>query len=249
MKKAIVFAGLIMIFATMACGGSAAPAATEAAPAATEAAPSATEAPAATEAPPATEASAEDPTFFTEDFSGGMDNWSQFQLGDGADETSKLSVTAGDFGVNVAINAEQMFAYFLYVPYTYENVGLKMKSTNKGANSYQTLLVCRATDSGWYEFAMQNDGLWYLYAFDAAAGKYNQIGNGGATNIKTGKETNEFGMDCVGDQIHLFVNGEELTGSPVKDTTFSEGQIGFSVASFDVIPVNVDVNFLEISER
>ena len=248
MKKIFVLAVLLMMLLS-ACGGSAPTAAPATEALATEA--PATEAP-ATEAPateaPATEAPAEAPAFFTEDFSGGMDNWSQFQLGDGAAETSKLSVTPGSSGVNVTIDTRQMFAYFLYTPYTYEDVSLKMNATNKGANSYQTLLVCRFTEAGWYEFAMQNDGLWYLYAFDMATGKYNQIGNGGATNIKTGKETNEIGMDCVGDQIHLFVNGEELTGSPVTNAAYSEGQLGFSVASFETFPVNVDVNSITISE-
>jgi hypothetical protein len=245
MKKLLLFISLLTVLA-LACGSAPATEAPATEAPATEA--PATEAP-ATEAP-ATEAPvAEAPAFFTEDFSGGMDNWAQFQLGNGATETSKLSVTPGDSGVNVTIDTKQMFAYFMYTPYIYENVGLKMSTTNKGANSYQTLLICRFNEAGWYEFAMQNDGLWYLYAFDLATGKYNQIGNGGATNIKTGKETNEFGMDCVGDQIHLFVNGQELTGSPVKNSDFPEGQIGFSVSSFETFPVNVDVHSIEISEK
>lgn len=246
MKKFFVFASLIAVLLT-ACGGSA-PAATEApATAAPATAAPATEAPVATEAP-ATEASAEAPAFFTEDFSGGMDNWSQLLLsGEGEAKPNKLTVTTGGSGVNINLDAKLMYLYYFYTPYTYDNVSLKMNATNKGANSFQTLLVCRATDAGWYEFAMQSDGLWFLYAFKD--GNYNQIANGGATNIKTGQATNEFGMDCVGDQIQLFVNGEELKGSPVKDTTYSEGQIGFSVSSLQVFPVNVDVNSIVIGEK
>lgn len=243
MKKIFVLAVLLMVLLS-ACGGSAPTAAP-----ATEAL-VATEAP-ATEAPateaPATEAPAEAPAFFTEDFSNGLDSWSQVLLsGEGEANPSKLTVTTGESGVNISLDAKLMYLYYFYTPYTYEDVSLKMNATNKGSNSFQTLLTCRATDAGWYEFAMQSDGLWYLYAFKD--GNYNTIGNGGATNIKTGKATNEFGMDCIGDQIHLFVNGEELKGSPVQDSTFSEGMIGFSVSSLQVVPVNADVNSITISE-
>jgi hypothetical protein len=242
MKKIFVFAVLLAVLVT-ACGGSA-PAATEAPAVAAPA----TAAPAAT-AVPATEAPAEAPAYFTENFSGGLDNWYQSLLsGEGDAKPDKLTVTPGGSGLNVNLDAKLMYLYYFYTPHTYDDVSLKMKVTNKGdSNSFQTLLVCRATDAGWYEFAMQNDGLWFLYAFKD--GNYNQIGNGGATNIKTGKETNEIGMDCVGDQISLFVNGQELTGSPVKDTTFAEGQIGFSVASLQIFPVNVDVNSIVIGEK
>lgn len=243
MKKFFVLASLLAILLT-ACGGSAP--ATEAPVVATEA--PATEAPVVATEAPATEAPVVAPAFFTEDFSGGLDNWSQLLLsGDGEADPGKLSVTTGGSGVNINLDAKLMYLYYFYTPYTYEDVSLKMNATNKGVNSFQTLLVCRAVEAGWYEFAMQSDGLWFLYAFKD--GNYNQIANGGANNIKTGEATNEFGMDCIGDQIHLFVNGEELKGSPVKDSTYSEGQIGFSVASLKLLPVNLDVNSLEIIEK
>lgn len=50
---------------------------------------------------------------------------------------------------------------------------------------------------------------------------------------------------CQGDQLTFIINGEEVAS--VRDTRFTEGQVGFSVSSFDIAGVGVEFEDFEVS--
>jgi hypothetical protein len=147
----------------------------------------------------------------------------------------------------VDVGDEDLYVYYMYLPEVYDDVALTMNAENRGRNNNNVSLVCRMNDdaSQWYEFSVLSGGLWYLYAYDNG---YNLVDNGGTNALKQGKEVNEYGMICNGDEITMTVNGKTI--KTYRDTTYSfrEGLVGFNISSLNVLPITVEVNWLDISE-
>jgi hypothetical protein len=78
--------------------------------------------------------------------------------------------------------------------------------------------------------------------------RYNRVANGGSLEIKQGKGVNEFSVVCQGDQLSLYVNGKKVTTAVDAKYSFGEGQVGIGVASTDVLPVTVTMDFFKVSE-
>ena len=177
------------------------PTATEPEPEPTE--PPATEAP-ATEAPAPTEEAPTSSEFFTEEFESEavLENWDSFSLGSGED--NKLVIKQEDDHLLFDLGDEDLYVYYMYQPYEYEDVSIKLNAENRGRNNNNVSLVCRMSEDGkeWYEFSVESGGVWYLYAVND---KYNIIDNGGTNALKQGKEVNEYRMDCNGDEITLYL--------------------------------------------
>ena len=144
------------------------------------------------------------------------------------------------------IPERDLYAYYIYDGVTYDNVRLDINYENRGVNSQQVSLICQMSDEGWYEFAVQSDGLWRLYAF---TDQFYQIASGGSKYIKTGKEVNEYTLICEGNTLSFFINGVEPTGSPHVDRKYALrwGEVGFSVSSLRATPVKVEVDWFAIT--
>ena len=149
------------------------PTATEPEPEPTE--PPATEAP-ATEAAPPTEDAPATSEFFTEEFDSedALANWDSFSLGSGED--NNLVIQQEDDHLLFDLGDEDLYVYYMYTPYEYEDVSIKLNAENRGRNNNNVSLVCRMNSEGtqWYEFSVESGGLWYLYAVDD---KYNVTAN------------------------------------------------------------------------
>ena len=215
-------------------------------PTATESAPEPTEVP-ATEAPPPTEEAAPASEFYTEEFDSenALANWESFTLGQGEDRN--LVIKQEDDHLLFDLGDEDLYVYYMYTPHEYEDVAIKLNATNRGRNNNNVSLVCRMNSEGtqWYEFSVESGGLWYLYAFDE---KYNTIANGGTQALKQGREVNEYGMTCQGDEITLYINGEELRSVTDNKYGLGSGLVGFNISSLNVLPITVEVNWFEIAQ-
>lgn len=141
-----------------------------------------------------------------------------------------------------------LFAYYIYEAFTYVNTQLDILVDNRGVNSQQVSLVCRLSDEGWYEWAVQSDGLWYL--FYANGNDYTIMANGGSTVIKQGKAVNQYTFICKGDKLSFAINGVEPKGSPYTDRKYAlrEGFAGFSISSLQFTPVKIEVDAFRIQE-
>ena len=204
-------------------------------------------APVVTEAPP-TEAPVVS-KFFTEEFDQdpGSD-WAIDILGPGADaHKDTVKVDFSDGTMRVELPEKDLYYYYTYSGFSYDNVRIDLRADNRGVNSNNISLTCRVSDEGWYEWSVGSDGLWYLYA---VTDKYNDIASGGTTFLKLGKEVNEFTMICNDKKISMFVNGQEIKQSPVTDNKFvlREGSVGFNISSINKVPVIVEVQWFKISE-
>ena len=205
-----------------------------------------------TEAPVATNTSvpeqpATNDEFFKEEFdtSAALDNWDSFTLGTGED--TDLVIEQEDDHVLFDLGAEDLYVYYMYLPYEYDNVTVTLNAENRGRNNNNISLVCRMNSDGtqWYEFSVESGGLWYLYAVD---GKYNIIDNGGTNALKQGKEVNEYSLTCDDNKITMTINGNKIKTVTETKYGFADGMVGFNISSLNVLPITVEVNWFEVKE-
>lgn len=185
--------------------------------------------------------------FFTEEFDSDP-QWYYEVLQDSQDsDPESVSVSFEDSLMIFEIPESFLYAYYLYQEYSYEDVRMEIKVENRGVNTQQVSLVCRFGDDGWYEWAVQSDGLWYLYF---VSGGFSRLTNGGSNDINQGKDVNVYALECQGDEISFFINGEEQRGSPYIDRNNSlrEGGVGFSISALRAVPVRIEVDYFTISE-
>ena len=100
--------------------------------------------------------------------------------------------------------------------------------TTGAENNNNISLICRYDpEVGWYEFNIANNGLYNIfYAEITSSGKiaYNRIANGGSNSIKQGKDVNEYGASCVGNELTLYINGDEVISYPEKKYGLRSGR-------------------------
>jgi len=186
----------------------------------------------------------EAPAFFTDDFSD-LSNWSyNVFLGD----ADKLTLSYDQGGIVARLDDVNLAVYFYYEPYLYNDVILDMTYRNQGRNSNNVNLVCRSSDAGWYEFTVQNDGLYQIWAYSDG---YNMLANGASTAINIGQDSNEITVGCVGNVLTLFINGVETRTITDSKYFLGQGQVGFSVnisPSNPVTPVIVSFDSFTIAQ-
>ena len=205
-----------------------------------------------TEAPVATNTSvpeqpATNDQFFKEEFDtrAALDNWDSFTLGSGED--TDLVIEQEDDHVLFDLGAEDLYVYYMYLPFEYDNVTVTLNAENRGRNNNNISLVCRMNSDGtqWYEFSVESGGLWYLYAVDDS---YNIVDNGGTNSLKQGKEVNEYQLVCNGDEITMYINGDKVKTVTETRYGYNDGMVGFNISSLNVLPITVEVNWFEIKE-
>jgi len=258
--RPLLFFVLMLLIVGLACsGGAAAP--TQAPPPTqpvqvipTEVPPEPTEVP-PTEAPAPTEPAApQAQQFFTEEFDDPLSNdWSIFTVTASTEaDPDKVTVEAQDGKLVWDFESEWVYYYLFYEAFTYEDVKIDVRADNRGRNNNNISLICRYDpDVGWYEFNIANNGLYDIYYAEVTSSgeiAYNRITNGGSNAIKQGKETNEYSISCKGDELSLTINGDEVNTVTEKNYGLRDGQVGVSVSSFNVLPILIEMDWIEISE-
>jgi hypothetical protein len=192
--------------------------------------------------------------FFTEEFDDPLSNdWSILTVtGSDAADPDKVTVESQDGQLVWNFDSEYVYYYIFYNPFTYEDVQVDVRADNRGRNNNNISLICRYDpDVGWYEFNIANNGLYDIYYAEVDSNGdigYNRITNGGSNAIKQGKEVNEYSISCKGDQLSLTINGDEVNTITEKNYGLREGQIGVSVSSFNVLPILINMDWIQISE-
>ncbi len=200
--------------------------------------------PPSTEPPP--QAPDEAPDYFTEEFDGLIPDWTYFLM---SGDENKMELTSGDGKLTFNLTGEELYVYLMYDPYTYTDVRIDARAENRGFNTNEVSLICRYDpDYGWYEFAIGNDGLYTIYAYDGTTQQYETLFNGGSTAIHSGKDVNEYTAICKGKTLALYINGVEARTITEKRFAFRDGQVGISTSSFDVLPIIVEWDWVTISE-
>jgi len=68
---------------------------------------------------------------------------------------------------------------------------------------------------------------------------------GGSQSINIGKASNDYVGVCDGQKLTLYING--VREHSVTDPVLRDGYVGVSVSSFEIVPVLVEVEWLDIS--
>jgi hypothetical protein len=187
--------------------------------------------------------------YFTETFQGDFSLWTR-DISQG--DSSKFSESQTSNGLHVQLDDTNLYVYYYYSPVTYQDVRIDLTYTNLAHNSNNINLICRKSSSGWYEFTVQNDGLWQIWAYDIITGQdYVMLADGGSTAILPGRQQNEITATCIGEKLTLYINGTLIKSLPYNQFFLSEGEVGFGVnisPNNQVTPVIVDFNSLTISK-
>lgn len=216
----------------------------------------ATEAP--TEVPPTEIVVATEPPqpmdYFTEEFDAtDFNNWSSFLLYDETySDPDKVTVETDGGRLVWSFDTEWVDYYLFYNAFEYEDVTVEVRAENRGKNNTAVGLVCRYDpEVGWYQFRIANNGLYVIEYYEILpSGKIrpNRIANGGSNDIKQGKATNEYSITCEGEELTLTINGAEVTTIPERKYGLNSGQIGVAVSSLNVLPIEVEMDWITISE-
>lgn len=181
--------------------------------------------------------------YYTTEFDGGLGDWVYF-LTSGQDDNFTASTENNK--LHVDIENTRTFIYFINDQLSVGDVRLDTKAENLGRNNNNVSLICRYSDQGWYEFNVWNNGEYDIYYYDNVVRKdYKLLFSGGSTEIKTGKDTNEYTAICQGDKLTLGVNGVAVR--TVTDKSLKDGEFGFGVSSFNVTPIIVDFDYFDAS--
>ena len=227
-----------------------------------------TQAPQPTTVPPTEAVAPEEPTveipteppapeaeqFFKEEFDEPLSNdWSILTVtGSNDADPDKVTVEAQDGRLVWNFDSEYVYYYLFYDAFTYEDVKVDVRADNRGRNNNNISLICRYDpDVGWYEFNIANNGLYDIYYAEVTSSgeiAYTRVTNGGSNAIKQGKEVNEYSISCKGDELSLTINNDEVTSVTEKKYGLRDGQVGVSVSSFNVLPILIEMDWIEISE-
>jgi hypothetical protein len=168
-------------------------------------------------------------------------------------ESDKVTVQAENGNLVWDFGNKYVYYYLFYGAYEYEDVVVEVKADNRGKNNNSVSLICRYDpEVGWYEFNIANSGLYdisFVRILDNGRVQYNRVANGGSNYIKAGLEVNEYYIKCQGNVLTLKINGMDVTS--VQDKKYGElskGQVGVSVSSFNVLPIQVEMDWFKVSE-
>jgi len=177
---------------------------------------------------------------YSTEFDGDLeqDGWYKYIWGD---SKSDGTVDQKSGRMVVTVNTSWTEVYVFNQNINASDVILKTTLTKvKGPNRMNASLVCRASDLGWYEFAITYGGYVQVWKWDAKAGdnqqgyfyQLNEKDSGSnAIAMQTGG-VNNLEARCIGTQLDFFVNGTKVAS--VTDRDFTEGQVGVGVYAFDM---------------
>jgi hypothetical protein len=197
--------------------------------------------------------------YYTEEFENDLKYWPSFVV-DGSgyggavlakEPSEKVVLKAEDGFFKFDISKTWQFAYATYDPFDYDDVRIDVRAANLGVNDNNISLICRYGEGvGWYEFNIANSGIYnILYAKVRAEDgyiSYTLIENGGSNKIKQGAATNDYTVICQGDTLTLYIN--EVLTKEAKDLKLTSGKVGVSVSSFPHLPVQINFDWIKISQ-
>lgn len=189
--------------------------------------------------------------FFKEEFNSNvLGDWTNFvTIGDSKSNKSKAKVTVENGKLVFSMEDNYLYSYLIYDKQSYDDVSIEVSAANRGKNNNNVSLICRYSDLGWYEFNIASNGLFNILVYDAKGivhKGYNALVTDGSNAIKMGKETNVYIAVCSGKNLMLYINGEESASFTDNKYGFTDGKVGISVSSFNVYPIIVDIDYIDL---
>ncbi len=204
--------------------------------------------------PEPTESVLSDDLILRDEFDEDINNNWGMKIVSGLENQLIWSQTNGKFRLEIQPPNDTNYAFFRKDT-SYSDVIVQAEVENYGQLDNAFSLMCRATEAGWYELRISSQGYYELLRYDqylADEGKnaYTNFVESriGSTLIKSGEEVNVFALSCEGNQLKVFINGEQVYFDKrpltIEDTTYTEGTIGFGALSYGK-EVDVTFNYIE----
>ncbi|RJQ42000.1 MAG: hypothetical protein C4545_05760 [Anaerolineaceae bacterium] len=204
--------------------------------------------------PEPTESVLSEDLILRDEFDDDINNHWGMKIVSGLEEQLIWSQSNGKFRLEIQPPNDTNYAFFRKDT-SYKDVTVQAEVENYGQLDNAFSLMCRATEAGWYELRISSQGYYELLRFDqylADEGKnaYTNFVESriGSTLIKSGQEVNVFALSCEGNQLKVFINGEQVYKDKrpltIEDNTYTEGSIGFGVLSYGK-EVDVTFNYIE----
>ena len=189
--------------------------------------------------------------FYTEEFDESNPAWMPF-MKSGPDTEVIREINNGKLVIHIPLQkTKEPWGYLINTAFTYSDVKMEVITTNTGINTNGVSLVCRYSDSGWYEFRISNGGKYSIYAFGPNGkipqGGYELVADASSNEILIGKATNVYTATCNGNKLSLDINGTQVKTINAR-YDFPEGNIGIGFSSPQNIPVDVEFESVKISQ-
>jgi hypothetical protein len=188
--------------------------------------------------------------FYIEEFDENNPAWMLFIKSGKESEFSQV-IDNGKLVVHISPQkTDEPWAYLINNEFRYTDVQVEVVTTNMGNNANGVSLVCRYSDSGWYEFRISNDGTYSIYAFGPRGtvpqGGY-ELANAGSPSIHPGNVKNVYTATCKRNKLTLDINGKLVNTSNAR-YDFPEGNIGIGFSSPKKLTVDLEFESVKISQ-
>jgi len=148
----------------------------------------------------------------------------------------------------------ETYLYKFYRDPMPRDVVIETKALNTGDVHNGTAIICRAAVdyTKWYEFRVSNSNDYALYYYDQKVkeedGKnpYQELARGVSPAISPMKE-NTIIASCIDTTLRLDINGTQVFIKQT-DILMDGGLVGLGAMSYDLLPVVVKYDYLEVGE-
>jgi hypothetical protein len=185
------------------------------------------------------------PLFFTEEFNADLNAWTFFQTGG---KTIASTALENDT-LHLNIPSPYTWYYGIHKSHTYQNVSVSAKFT--GTPSGSMGLICRYSDSGWYEFNIASDRTYsVLFGQRLSDGiaQYTPIATAEGQYLQAGNLDYEIGLACQDNNLLLYINDKLFRKLDVAHYGLTEGNIGITASSFEEIPMTATFDWVKVNE-
>lgn len=183
------------------------------------------------------------PLYFTEEFNTDLGAWTFFQTGG---EISPSTTLENDM-LRVDISSPHTWYSGIHNTNTYKDISISAKFT--GAPSGSMGLICRYSESGWYEFNIGSDGTYSVLAgqwLSDGVGQYIPIATNTSEYLQRGNMSYEIGLTCQENTLLLVVNGKLFRKLDVAHYGLTEGKIGITASSFEETPMIATFDWVKV---
>jgi hypothetical protein len=172
---------------------------------------------------------------FQDDFSDSNSGWPSAS---DADKTANYSAD-GKYVIEAITTQQDVWAH---PGKSFNDVSVEVDATKTGGPDNNGFgVVCRFQDNdNFYYFMVSSDGYQVIGKYQGGQNQYLSAEKMQPTTaITAGTATNHVRGDCQGSTLTLYANGQQL--SSITDTSFTSGDVGLIVGTFD--EPNVGVTF------
>jgi hypothetical protein len=199
--------------------------------------------------PPPTLTPKPPPRFFTEEFDSAPAHWSTLSAsGDPGD----IETQDQDGKLIFKLNRPNAWLYTVYGAQEYDTVHIETSIESSGSDLNYMGLICSYDErAGWLEFNISSDGSYnVLYGQWLGEGiaSYMPVADGRSEYVHVSDDTNEMGLDCLGDALQLYINGKLFRKIDVSRFELAGGKIGLAMASFEEVPVILAFDWVKVSQ-